>query len=100
MSTQLEKVGEDSLRLDKNYRDFLKEVKERLRSARIRAGLAVNSEMVKFYWQLGGDIIERQKQYRWGDNFLELFSHDMRQEFPGKEGFSVTNLKRMRIIAK
>lgn len=100
MNTQLEKVEENSLRLDKNYKDFLNDVKERLQSARIRAGLAVNSEMVKFYWQLGGDIIERQKKYRWGDNFLELFSHDMRQEFPGMQGLSVTNLKRMRILAK
>ena len=49
---------------------------------------------------MGHDLIEQQKKYEWGDNFLEQFSHDLRQEFPGMQGFSLTNLKRMRLFAK
>src|SRR5207253_8616813 len=62
--------------------------------------LAANSELVTFYWQLGNDLIEQQKKYEWGDNFLEQFSTDLRNAFPGMQGFSVTNLKRMRLFAK
>lgn len=46
----------DSLRLDKNYTSFLNDIKDRLKAAQIRAALAANSELIKFYWQLGSDF--------------------------------------------
>jgi predicted nuclease of restriction endonuclease-like (RecB) superfamily len=98
MSEQLEKVDQP-LRLDENYKKFFSGMKERLRAAQIRASLAVNSELVKFYWQLGADIVEQQKKYAWGENFLEQLSIDMRNSFPQMQGYSITNLKRMRRIA-
>ncbi len=98
MKKQLKKI-EDSLRLDKNYKDFLSGIKDRLRTAQIRAALAANSELIKFYWQLGADLIEKQKAYKWGEHFLEQFSHDMRQAFPEMQGFSKRNLEHMRRFA-
>lgn len=91
---------ETKLRFDKNYLSFLNDVKKRLKTSQIRAALASNSEQIKFYWQLGVDLIEKQKMFKWGEQFLEQFSHDMRQEYSGMQGFSVTNLKRMRIFAR
>ncbi len=88
------------LHLDENYTHFLNDIKTRLKTAQIRAALAANRELIKFYWQLGFDLIEKQKAFKWGEKFLEQFSHDMRQTFPEMQGFSVTNLKRMRIFAK
>ncbi|HSW69776.1 MAG TPA: PDDEXK nuclease domain-containing protein [Gammaproteobacteria bacterium] len=90
----------ESLSLDGNYKDFLHGIKERLKKAQIRAALAANTELVRFYWQLGADLIEQQKKYQWGENFLEQFSRDLRSSFPAMQGFSVTNLKRMRLFAK
>lgn len=92
--------NDKSLSLDSNYTDFLYNIKARLKQSQIRAALAANTELVRFYWQLGVDLIEQQKKYEWGNNFLEQFSHDMRNTFPSMQGFSVTNLKRMRIFAK
>jgi len=100
MKKQIAIKKETSLRLDKNYQGFLNNIKERLRSAQIRAALAANAELTKFYWQLGSDLIEKQKAFKWGEQFLEQFSHDMRQANPEMQGFSVTNLKRMRIFAR
>ena len=99
MKKQLEKK-EDLLRLDENYKDFLNGIKDRLRTAQIRAALAANSELINFYWQLGTDLIAKQKTYKWGEHFLEQFSHDMRQTFPEMRGFSVRNLQRMRQFAQ
>ena len=99
MDKQL-KTKEDMLRLDHNYKEFLTNVKNRLKAAQIRAALAANSELIQFYWQLGSDIISYQDQYKWGEHFLDQFSHDMRQSFPGMQGFSVWNLQRMRQFAK
>lgn len=94
------KPNDGSLQLDQNYKHFLSGIKERLRTAQIRATLAANSELIQFYWELGNDLVEKQKNHQWGSGFLEQFSHDMRQAFPEMQGFSVTNLKRMRIFAQ
>lgn len=94
------KIQENSLHLDKDYMDFLSNIRTRLKTAQIRAALAANSELIKFYWQLGNDLIEKQKTQKWGAHFLDQFSHDMRQAFPEMQGFSVTNLKRMRLFAQ
>lgn len=98
MPQQLAKT-DTALRLDKNYADFLSGIKERLRTAQIRAAQAANTELIKFYWQLGQDLIEKQKAFKWGQGFLEQFSHDMRQAFPEMQGFSKRNLEHMRRLA-
>lgn len=100
MKKQLIIKKENSLLLDKNYQGFLKNIKERLKTTQIRAALAANSELIKFYWQLGSDLIEKQKAFKWGEQFLEQFSGDIRKAFPEMQGFSVTTLKRMRLFAK
>jgi Uncharacterized conserved protein len=88
------------LHLDKNYLTFLDNIKNRLKAAQIRAALAVNKELIHFYWGLGTDLIAKQKQFKWGNHVLEQVSHDMRQAFPEMQGFSVSNLKRMRRFAQ
>lgn len=57
MQKQLTKKEElnKSLRLDNNYTTFLKDIKNLLKTAQIRAALAANSELIRFYWQLGTD---------------------------------------------
>jgi len=94
------KPADGSLHLDQNYKHFLSGIKERLQTAQIRAALAANSELIQFYWELGTELIEKQINHQWGTHFLEQFSHDMKQEFPEMQGFSVTNLKRMRMFAQ
>jgi len=98
MKKQLKKKSA-TLHLDNNYKNFLTGIKERLQTAQIRAAMAANHELVKFYWELGADLIEKQKAFKWGDNFLEQFSNDMREAFPEMQGFSKRNLEHMRRFA-
>jgi len=93
------KPNDGSLHLDHNYKHFLSGIKERLQAAQIRAALAANNELIQFYWELGNDLIEKQKSHQWGSGFLEQFSHDMRQAFPEMQGFSKRNLEHMRRFA-
>jgi predicted nuclease of restriction endonuclease-like (RecB) superfamily len=90
---------ETTLHLDPEYKNFLTGIKDRLKKAQIRAALAANSELIKFYWELGNNLIEKQKAQKWGEHFLEQFSHDMRQAFPQMQGLSVRNLQRMKQFA-
>jgi predicted nuclease of restriction endonuclease-like (RecB) superfamily len=82
--------------LDSNYKELLKEIKEKIRNSQIRASLAVNSELIQLYWHIGSRIIEKQKESQWGDQVLETLAHDLYNEFPKMRGFSTTNLKRMK----
>ena len=52
--------------------------------------------MLEFYWELGHDIDTMQKSHSWGSGFFNRLSLDLRNEFPGRNGFSVTNLRHMR----
>lgn len=96
MNITLLKKNDLNLHLDKNYKNFLKDIKEKLRTSQIRTALSVNSEVIKFYWGLGCDIIKCQTNYQWGEKFLEQLSADLRKNSPGMKGLSVRNLQRMR----
>ena len=78
------------------YRDWLIGLKDKRRCVQIKAAVAINQEMLLFYWELGADIVEKQKSASWGDRFLPLLSRDLFEEFPDMKGFSVSNLKYMR----
>lgn len=50
-------IQNDLFHLDKDYMDFFSHIKNRLKTAQIRAVLAANSELIKFYWELGTDLL-------------------------------------------
>jgi predicted nuclease of restriction endonuclease-like (RecB) superfamily len=58
--------------------------------------VAVNTELLQFYWQLGADIVSKQSQHAWGSGFLNQLSQDLSREFPDVKGFSLRNLKYVR----
>lgn len=72
------------------YKDWITEVKAKVRSSQIRAALAANSELIKFYWELGQMISE--KQVKWGDNLIDLVAKELISEFPDMKGLSRSNL--------
>lgn len=82
------------------YDEFLHELKTRIRTAQIRASLSVNRELVLLYWQIGRDILIRQKQQGWGAKVIDRLSADLRNAFPDMKGFSPRNLKYMRALAE
>ena len=82
------------------YADFLKGLKERIQQARVRAGLAVNRELVMLYWQIGRDILEQQAGLGWGARVIDQLARDLRASFPDMTGFSPRNLKYMRSFAE
>ena len=81
---------------DSSYFSWLKDVKDKLHRSQIKASLHINQAMLEFYWELGHDISTLQKSHSWGSGFFEKLSLDLRNEFPGQEGFSATNLRHMK----
>jgi len=83
-----------------DYAALLGDLKERIRSARLRAALAVNQELVLLYWSIGRDILARQLDEGWGTRVIDRLSADLRRDFPEMTGLSARNLKYMRALAE
>lgn len=75
------------------YREWLTSIKTKIRSVQLKAAVQVNTELLKFYWELGADIAQKQKLASWGDKLVERLSRDLSSEFPDMKGFSLSNLK-------
>jgi len=79
-----------------DYRKWILSIKDRVQASQIKAAVAVNRELLEFYWFLGEQIVEKQKSSQWGDGFLKQMSQDLSSEFPCMKGFSRRNLIDMR----
>jgi predicted nuclease of restriction endonuclease-like (RecB) superfamily len=95
LSTQGELVNKP-----KGYTPFLEQLKTKIQEAQVRAGLAVNSELVLLYWNMGRDILLQQQHQGWGAKVIDQLSKDLRREFPHMRGFSPRNLKYIRAFAE
>jgi predicted nuclease of restriction endonuclease-like (RecB) superfamily len=87
------------VRVPEGYSEWLAELKRAIAASRSRAVAAVNTELVKIYWRLGRDILERQAKLGWGAKIIDRLAHDLRTAFPGMHGFSRANLMYMRAFA-
>ena len=90
----------DIISKSKSYQTLLAELKNRIRTAQVRASVAVNQELVLLYWGIGKEILIRQKQEGWGAKIIDQLGKDLRNGFPGMQGFSSRNLKYMRALAE
>jgi predicted nuclease of restriction endonuclease-like (RecB) superfamily len=82
------------------YVALLSDLKERIRTARLRAAVAVNQEMILLYWSIGRDILTRQSVEGWGARVIDRLAADLRRDFPDMTGLSARNLKYMRAFAE
>jgi predicted nuclease of restriction endonuclease-like (RecB) superfamily len=83
-----------------DYGQLLSELKERIRSARLSAAIAVNRALVELYWSIGRDILVRQNEQGWGAKIVERLAGDLRRDFPDMTGLSARNLSYMRAFAE
>ncbi len=87
------------LDLPGDYAALLTELKGRIAAARLKAALAVNSELILLYWQIGHDILRRQRDEGWGAKVVDRLAADLHQAFREMTGLSARNLKYMRAFA-
>lgn len=81
------------VKLDKDYASWIQNLSARYKQSQIKAATHVNSEMLKFYWSLGKDIVNLQAESRWGSKFIKNLSADLRDALPGVKGLSETSIK-------
>ena len=82
--------------LDKDYLQWIKELSTRYRRSQVKASVKVNQIMLRFYWKLGRDIVEKKAESRWGSGFMKNLSRDLKEVNPDATCFSETNLLYMK----
>ena len=80
------------MNLSKDYISWLSSLKSRIQSAQIKAALSVNAELLMLYWDLGREIVEKEKTAGYGSRLIPRLSKDLLDTFPEMKGFSATNL--------
>ena len=74
--------------LDKDYTEWIKQLGTRYRRSQIKAAIKVNEEMLRFYWELGRDIVMRNAENKYGSGFMKCLSRDLKAENPDATCFS------------
>lgn len=84
------------MNLETNYKNWISDLKNKIRTAQIKASLSVNEQMIMLYWDIGKSIVEAQVIQQWGTNAIEQIAKDLKLELPDVSGFSQSNLYVMR----
>lgn len=84
------------VQIDREYIQWIGEIKARYHNAQIKAAVKVNAEQLLFNWQLGRDLVMRKAEEKWSSGIVEQVSLDLQAAFPESKGFSTTNLWRMK----
>jgi predicted nuclease of restriction endonuclease-like (RecB) superfamily len=86
--------------VQKDYTSWLASLKATIRTARLKASLSVNQELVRLYWGIGKQIVQQRASQSWGSKVIEQLAKDLRTEFPDMKGLSLSNLKYMARFAE
>ena len=81
---------------DENFTTFVKDIKTKILSSQYEALKTVNKELINLYWEIGKNIVEKQKEFGWGKSVVQNLSEELQKEFVGMKGFSVQKLWNMR----
>lgn len=73
-------------------------IKNAILQSQQRALVAINQEQLALYYGIGRYISENTRNGSWGNGILESISAQLRKELPGLRGFSVPNLRKMRLF--
>ncbi len=77
------------------YQPFLKNIKERIATSRLKAQRSANIVLIELYWDIGKSIVEKQQSADWGSSVVDQLAKDLKKD-GGTKGFSRSNLFTMR----
>ena len=84
--------------IDKDYKEWIKDLSVRYRRSQIKAAVKVNTEMLSFYWELGRDISKYDLDNKYGSRFYSVLSKDLQRELPNVSGLTERNIRYMKCL--
>ena len=85
--------------MDTAYFELRNSIFMRIKETRLRFVMQSNIGMIELYWNIGNDILQRQKSEGWGAGVIDRLSVDLKDEFPEMDGYSPRNLGNMKRFA-
>ena len=56
---------------NKDYINFVNDLKSKIRQAQYKAYRAVNTELITLYWDIGQSIVAKQEELGWGQKIIQ-----------------------------
>jgi predicted nuclease of restriction endonuclease-like (RecB) superfamily len=81
------------------YPDLLDRVSAHISTGHRRAITAANGQLLRGYWGVGKEILDRQDDEGSGSGVIDRLSTDLKSRFPTAKGYSPRNLRYMRTFA-
>jgi hypothetical protein len=85
MTQRLAKSPNCAAVLSADYAPLLADIKARVQAARLKAGLAVNRELLVLYWDIGRLMLDRQRREGWGAKGIDRLAQDLQRAFSGQQ---------------
>ena len=82
--------------MSKNNSEDFAEILSIIEKARENAFRAVNRELITMYWDIGKYVSERVREGGWGKSVVNDFANFIQNQYIGIQGFSASNIWRMR----
>lgn len=89
-------ISSHDVNCDAEYTVWVEDLKRSYRMAQVNTVLKTNFEKLKWYWNMGGELVTRKAEERWGSGVVEQVSLDLQKEFPNSKGLSADNLWAMK----
>lgn len=78
--------------VDKEYQLWIRRLCKRYRQSQIKAAIKVNEEMLRFYWELGRDIVALRIEKRWGEKVISRLAVNLKDSMPDMSGLTQRNI--------
>lgn len=79
--------------MNNEFKAWVSNISERYKQAQIKAAISVNSEMLKFYFELGKEIANNSFKATYGSGFYDSLSNELISNLPNVKGLSPRNLR-------
>ena len=79
--------------IDENFKNWVETLSQNYKKAQIKAAIHVNSELIKFYYDLGKEISKTSFKAAYGNKFYDLLSLELKKTIPNAKGLYHQNLR-------
>lgn len=79
--------------IDTKFQNWVESLSQNYKKAQIKAAIHVNSELIKFYYELGEEIAKTSFKASYGNKFYDLLSAELKNAIPNAKGLNHQNLR-------
>lgn len=79
--------------IDTKFQKWVESLTKYYKKAQIKAAIHVNSELIKFYYELGEEIAKTSFKACYGNKFYDLLSAELKKAIPNAKGLNHQNLR-------